>query len=79
MLRVFLVVFSLRKLYTDSYVRLSLLLAKPPTQENCTTPAKNNILTPKNCRTLTREALHFFVEFMICVCSLRQTLLFSEV
>ncbi len=26
-----------------------------------------------------REALHFFVEFMICVRSLRQTFLFSEV
>ncbi len=27
----------------------------------------------------TREGLHFLVEFMICVRSLRQTLLFSEV
>ena len=26
-----------------------------------------------------RESLHFFVEFMICVRSLRQTLLFSKV
>ncbi len=27
----------------------------------------------------TRASLHFFVEFMICARSLRQTLLFSEV
>jgi hypothetical protein len=40
---------------------------------------KGSLVTiPINFRH-NREALHFLVEFMIRVCSLRQTFLFSEV
>ena len=42
------------------------------------TPSEKNV---PNCSSVNqnRAALHFFAEFMICVRSLCQTLLFSEV
>ncbi len=45
MLRVFSVVFSLRKSYTESYVRLSLLLAKLHTRKVVRPPPKTTYRT----------------------------------
>ncbi len=58
MLRVFSVIFSLRKLYTELYVRLSLLLEQNPTQEKLYDHHRKQhiVLTPKNWTTLTENS-----------------------
>ncbi len=52
----------------------------PPNDRHlCLSPTCQKCRPDKSATFCDRESLHFFVEFMICVRSLRQTLLFSKV